>query len=288
MLTVHQILTNAARKLKLNPPTTFVGGNTTAKSLLTSLEMCGNKLVKEYSWPVLERKHSITLVSAQSSYALPADYDRQVKQTGWNTSNKRRFLNGVTSQEFAGLENSVGNVPDFDVMRAFGWADSQLNLYTAPSPSAAGQVLDFYYISNRWMRPRTWQSGLVVTLNERIWYNGNVYTAGANGTTGATAPTHTTGSVSDGVITWTYVQDFGYTTVSADTDVPHLDDLLLTLEVIVDFGADEGFDVSKHIADRDKRLMQVKGDLAGAEIIRSFGRYKHEMAHFPETGFTGY
>ena len=149
MLTVAQILTNAARKLKLNPPTSFVGGNTTAKALLTSFEMCGLKLVKEYNWAVLERKHSITLVSARSAYALPEDYDRQVSQTGWNTSNKRRILNGVTSQEFAGLENSVGNVPDFDVMRAFGCSDSQLNLYTAPSAAAAGQVLDFYYISNR-------------------------------------------------------------------------------------------------------------------------------------------
>jgi hypothetical protein len=250
--------------------------------------MCGNKLVKKFAWSVLERKHSITLVSGQSSYALPADYDRQVKQTGWNTSNKRRFLNGVSSQEFAGLENSVGNVPDFDVLRAFGWADTQLNLYTAPSAVAAGQVLDFYYISNKWLRPQTWSSGVAVTDGDMVWYNGNVYRATVSGSTGVTPPTHTTGTVSDGSIPFAYVQDFGSQVVIADTDVPHLDDLLLTLEVTVDFGADEGFDVSKHIADRDERLKEIKGDLSGGELIRSFGRYRHELAHFPETGFTGY
>lgn len=288
MLTVAQILTNAARKLKLNPPNSFVGGNTTAKALLTSFEMCGLKLVKEFSWTVLERKHSITLSSGVSAYALPEDYDRQIAQTGWNTSNKRRILNGVTSQEFSALENSVGNTPDFDVLRAFGWSDTQINLYTAPTASASGQVLDFYYISNRWIRPRTWTSGIVVSLGEKVWYNGNVYSAGSNGTTGSIAPTHTTGSASDGVITFTYVQDFGYSVVQADTDVPLIDDLLLTLETVVDYGADEGFDVSKHLQDRERRLMQVKSDLVGADIIRSFGRYKHHMAHFPETGFVGY
>lgn len=55
-----------------------------------------------------------------------------------------------------------------------------------------------------------WASGQSIagTANSPVYrYNGAVlYKASASGTTGATAPTHTTGSVSDGGVTWTFVR----------------------------------------------------------------------------------
>lgn len=287
MLTVKQILQSAARKLKLKPPSTFIGGNTTAEALLASFDLCGNLLAKEYSWAVLERKHTITLVEGQTAYALPQDYDRQLKGTAWNTSNKSRALLGVTPFEFSALENSTGGVPGFDAARTFGWVDNQINLYTAPSAGDAGQEIEFYYISNRWMRPQSWVAGGSVSSGGYVWHNGKVYQAGASGLMGSTAPTHTSGGVSDGSIVFTYIQDHGWAKVVEDTDVPLLDDMSLLLGVIVDFGESEGFDVSAYRVERDKRLAQVKSDLSGADVIRSFGRYR-DIANFPETGFSGY
>lgn len=50
-----------------------------------------------------------------------------------------------------------------------------------------------------------WSAGLAVVANYRVYYNGNEYMALNTGTTGATPPTHTTGTVSDGTINWQYM-----------------------------------------------------------------------------------
>lgn len=51
----------------------------------------------------------------------------------------------------------------------------------------------------------TWASGQSITSGERRRYGANAYLATTSGTTGATAPTHTSGSVSDGGVTWSYL-----------------------------------------------------------------------------------
>jgi len=50
-----------------------------------------------------------------------------------------------------------------------------------------------------------WSAGLVIGTNYRVYYNGNEYLALNTGTTGATPPTHTTGTASDGTINWRYL-----------------------------------------------------------------------------------
>ncbi|MBI1620027.1 hypothetical protein [Aquamicrobium zhengzhouense] len=51
---------------------------------------------------------------------------------------------------------------------------------------------------------KTWASGEAVYLNQERQYNGRWYRATEDGTTGGTPPTHTSGSVSDGGVTWAY------------------------------------------------------------------------------------
>lgn len=50
-----------------------------------------------------------------------------------------------------------------------------------------------------------WSAGLAVGLREFRFNGNNLYEAKNAGTTGATAPTHTSGEVSDGAVTWRYV-----------------------------------------------------------------------------------
>lgn len=64
--------------------------------------------------------------------------------------------------------------------------------------------------------PATWTTATVyapgAVRSNAVGLNSYVYTTTAGGTSGATAPTHSTGSVSDGGVSWTYVGDAaGYT-----------------------------------------------------------------------------
>jgi len=53
-------------------------------------------------------------------------------------------------------------------------------------------------IGNSWVGTQAYNSG------DQVFVGANLYTAAATGTSGATAPTHTTGTASDGNLDWTY------------------------------------------------------------------------------------
>jgi hypothetical protein len=53
-----------------------------------------------------------------------------------------------------------------------------------------------------------WSSGLVVTAGTFVKNGQNIYYAAAGGTTGTTAPVHTSGTVSDGGVSWLWVNSW--------------------------------------------------------------------------------
>lgn len=60
-----------------------------------------------------------------------------------------------------------------------------------------------------------WAAGQVIASNGVYRYYGlNLYVSTTSGTTGATPPTHTTGTVSDGTVSWRYVRSFLNTVVA--------------------------------------------------------------------------
>lgn len=63
-----------------------------------------------------------------------------------------------------------------------------------------------------------WGSGATVLKGELRSNSGNIYSAEAAGTTGATPPTHSSGSASDGTISWTFVS--AQATVTAAPNLP--------------------------------------------------------------------
>lgn len=56
--------------------------------------------------------------------------------------------------------------------------------------------------------PTLWSNGLSVTAGQFVYYGLNNYVAVGSGTTGAAPPTCTSGTCSDGTITWTYQSSF--------------------------------------------------------------------------------
>ena len=59
-----------------------------------------------------------------------------------------------------------------------------------------------------------WTATTVVTLGQQIYYGANLYTVTTAGTTGSTAPTHTSGAVANGTSTLTYAGVVATATVS--------------------------------------------------------------------------
>lgn len=69
-------------------------------------------------------------------------------------------------------------------------------LFNATGPVAHIQGL----VSDAWVTARAY------SINDQVNNGGNTYRATTAGTSGATAPTHTTGTVSDGAVSWAFVQ----------------------------------------------------------------------------------
>lgn len=63
-----------------------------------------------------------------------------------------------------------------------------------------------------------WASGVAVNKNDQRYYGLYLYQAATAGTTGATPPTHTSGTVSDGGVSWIYL---GYNNGGWDVDTAH-------------------------------------------------------------------
>jgi hypothetical protein len=53
-----------------------------------------------------------------------------------------------------------------------------------------------------------WAAGQAVIAGQKRAYGNNIYTSATTATTGATPPTHTSGSASDGAVSWTYTDSF--------------------------------------------------------------------------------
>lgn len=64
-----------------------------------------------------------------------------------------------------------------------------------------------------------WASSQTIAAGDYRYYGLNVYQAITSGTSGATPPTHTTGDVTDDVVTWRYINSFSEAAVSINNTV---------------------------------------------------------------------
>lgn len=101
---------------------------------------------------------------------------------------------------------------------------------------------DFTFKKNVEAIGTAWASGQTVAIGDVRWLNYIKYTAATAGVTGATPPTHITGTVSDGGVSWTYTKfvkpTFGHGVYS------HSGNLIDGLSLRDKFGVEAGADVS--------------------------------------------
>ena len=213
---------------------------TTTKQLRTMAQRVNREMSDQYPWPVMYAAGSITLVNGQAQYQLPAAFSYYQYNTFWNQSTRWRILGPMTPQEYAEIKGYGLNTTVYQRFQLRGISNDQLLI--SPTPTASGDIIIFEYIAERSVRPRTWATGVLYSANSYTFYNGNYYQTTAGGTTGATPHTHTSGSVSDGGVTWTYYSGI-YNEFLADTDVSIFNEKTLELGVLERFAEIHGLSV---------------------------------------------
>lgn len=210
---------DVAKQLGLKEPSTVVGNtDPTIKQLLSLLEKDLQEEVKTaFTWPEFIREHTFTVATDTASYELPEDFDRFQYETHWDQSQTWPIDGPISPQEWALRNHGTNTTSPRSRFRVKGIADAQFYLHPTPGSDENGNTYSYEYFSKTWIRPTAWVTSTAFAAGSYCFNDGNIYQTSAGGTTGATAPTHTTGSASDGTVTWTYVSA-PYDQFVADTD----------------------------------------------------------------------
>lgn len=216
----------------------------TTKQLLAITNRMNREIFEAYPWNKCYASGAITLVNGQATYQLPAAFSYYHYETFWNSSTRWRVLGPMTEQEYAEIRGFGLNTTVYQRFQIRGISNSQLLISPTPGASVSGDIIIFEYIADRSVRPKQWTTSTVFAAGSYCFNDGNYYKTTAGGTTGATAPTHTTGSASDGGVTWTYYDGI-YDTFLADTDVSFFNEKLLEQAVLERFAEIHGLDSIK-------------------------------------------
>ena len=217
---------------------------TTTKQLLAIANRMNREIFEAYPWPKCYASGAITLVNGQATYQLPAAFSYYHYETFWNSSTRWRVLGPMTAQEYAEIRGFGLNTTVYQRFQIRGISNSQLLISPTPGASVGGDIIIFEYIADRSVRPKQWTTSTVFAAGAYCFNNGNYYKTTAGGTTGATAPTHTSGSASDGGVTWDYYDGI-YDQFLADTDVSLFNEKLLEQAVLERFAEIHGLDSIK-------------------------------------------
>lgn len=229
-----------ADRRNLNRPRSVVGSSDATSRKFLSLFHLELKLLSRHSWDELVREHVITYVDGQETYALPYDFDRALPDTSYDRANRWKLRPSThKTEQYYDSTNSASIL--YPRILVKGIKNNQIYISPTPDSSNAGQTAVFNYISKNVVLPKEWVSGENITANERREYDGNVYTALNTGTVDSTPPTHTSGDVTIGAITWRYREEV-YDRFLSNTDVPVLDETLMELAAEYLFLKSSGFE----------------------------------------------
>lgn len=212
----------------ITPPITTLVGNSSDITviLLQKLNDALGTIANETEWPQTIRLASITLATGVDSYALPTDFDSFSSDTVWNQNDRWPMRGPISPEEWNQRKYGFSASQVRQKFRIKGATDKVLFITPTPDSGDNGHIVSFEYQCGVWARPKTWVTSTAFAAATYCWYNGNIYYTSAGGTTGATPPTHTAGSVSDGAVTWTY-QLISYKGFVADTDLAIFDEDLV-------------------------------------------------------------
>lgn len=251
-MSLKTIVTNVADECGYTVNSSIIGSTeTTTKQLLAIANRINRDIFEAYPWPKCYASGSITLVAGQATYALPSAFSQLQYESFWNQSTRWRVLGPMSEREYADAIGFGLNTTIYQRFQIRGISNNELLIYPTPGSQYNGDTLVFEYIADRAVRPRNWVTATSFAAGSYCFNNGRYYVTTAGGTTGATAPTHSSGSVSDGGVTWTYY-DGAYQEFLADTDVSFFNEKLVEQGVLERFAELHGLETVQ-----PKFLMQL-------------------------------
>jgi hypothetical protein len=240
-MTLSTVVQNVANEAGYTVESNIItSSETTTKQLRAMTQRINREIAEKYLWPQLFASGSFTTVAGQAAYQLPAAFSYNHYNTFWNSSTRWRLLGPMTEQEYAEIIGYGLNTTVYQRFQIRGMSNSQLLM--SPTPDTSGQIIIFEYVAERFARPATWETATLYAANAYTFYNGNYYQTTGGGTSGGTPPTHTSGSASDGGVTWTYYSG-GYAEFRADSDVSLFNEKMLELGVLERFAEIHGLTV---------------------------------------------
>jgi hypothetical protein len=284
MTTILQAVQEACKRCGLPSPSTAVANtDSNIVEMVAFFNNAGKDLRSGTEWPEMVKEFNIELVSGTAAYAFPADLDYQIFQTVWNRDSYWPIYGPITPQQWQVIKSgSVGSVTN-QRFRVKGWQSANFYIDPTPGASEAGQELYIEYASVNWLRPTTaWTAGAsIATTGLYRYYGDNVYVSASTGTTGATAPTHMAGTVSDGSVNWTFTT---YQEAAVDTDIILLDSELVIEGMRWRWKREKGLAYSEIRQDCEIAVRLASTNLKGAQMVNFCRRRRNCIgsANIPE------
>lgn len=244
MATIKEVIQEFCFRENLPAPTSFVSATgPTERQYLYLLKKVGDKLRnKPYQWPELKRGYTWTVTSGETRYQLPGDFYRILDSSQWDTTNQWPLRGPISDFNFTAREYAVVSLQTRKAFRIIGPRNYLYNtspyaqrsqgwFQVDPAPDNSSDQLFLGYISCNWIWPRDWVTSTTYAAGDIRSGDGYVYRTAAGGTSGATRPNWSTGSDSDGTVTWTtYTEPYLISTSNSNLND---DDLVLFDEDIM-------------------------------------------------------
>lgn len=274
MKTALSIIQSLRYRLNLSAPSTLVSiTDTDELQMLHLLYAVCEELRQARCWTQLKRSYNFNTVSTTASYQLPQDFYAPLLQTQVNDDEDERLIGPVGDAYFNDLLYLGSASSRNYTYRVFGRDENTASgggqMVLSPTPSAVDTVR-FDYITRSFLLPRNWAASTSYTASSYVNASGNIYLKASAGTetSGATVPSHTTGTVTDGTITWTYVST-AYETIIADTDLVVFDDDLVKLGLRAKWLEEHGGEYAQAKAEFESKIDQAVARYRGSYIGNS-------------------
>lgn len=270
--TANEIIKQVAIDVGIEEPTGTLVSSTDrgVKQVIQYVADAARELRTKYLFPQLKKTHTITTTTA-TQYTLPSDFHQMLSGTQWDQTQGWQVDGPLSDQDWNYVQYGFITSLTRKRFRVFGSNFNLGQIFIDPAPSS-GEILSFDYIRSQWFFPQAWGASEAVTSG--VTYrsaNGNIYLAQTTASTGSTAPSHTTGTASDGTVSWLYDVDQLYGSTDkfvSDTDFPLLDGDLLIKGAVWRYLKRHGYDYQEDKFEYDRDAATRYALLEGAEILR--------------------